>query len=147
VLVYIARQSGAEWQYLLLHRVQRGDDFWQGVSGGVEDDETSLQAAVRELEEETGFVADRLTDLAFSYTYPLADKWRDLYAPSVEEIREDVFIAVVSGEEDPRIDPREHDEWRWCGIGAALDLLSWPNSVYALRRAEAWLESGVSSDR
>jgi 8-oxo-dGTP pyrophosphatase MutT (NUDIX family) len=112
VLVYVVRQFGAEWQYLLLHRIQRGDDFWQGVSGGVEDDETCHQAAARELEEETGYVADRLTDLAFSYTFPLADKWRDLYAP-----------------------------------GAALGLLYWPNNVHALRRAEAWLESGGSSDR
>lgn len=139
VLVYVARQSGGQWQYLLLHRIARGDDFWQGVTGGVENSETSLQAAYRELREETGFTPDRLVDLAYSYTFPVADKWRDLYAAGVKEIREYVFLAEVPGDADPGIDPREHDMWRWSAFEEALALLRWPDNRNALRRAHVWL--------
>jgi dATP pyrophosphohydrolase len=143
VLVYVARLNGGECQYLMLHRIIRQDlgldDFWQGVTGGVEDSETPLQAAYRELREETGFVPDRLVDLGYSYTFPLSDKWRDLYADGVEEIREFVFVAEVSGREEPRIDPREHDVWQWSSFEEALVLLYWPENITALCRADAWL--------
>ena len=139
VLVYVARHNASEWQYLLLHRIARADDFWQGVTGGVENDETLLQAAGRELEEETGFTPKWLVDLDHSYTFPVADKWRDLYAPGVREIREHVFLAEVPAEADPAIDPREHDAWRWCPFEEALDWLRWPDNRDALRRAHSWL--------
>jgi dATP pyrophosphohydrolase len=110
-----------------------------GVTGGVEHGETRLQAAERELEEETGFTPDRLLDPGYDYTFPLADKWRDLYAAGVEEIHEFVFVAEISGHEEPRIDAREHDRWLWAGLEEALALLLWPENVAALRHADAWL--------
>jgi dATP pyrophosphohydrolase len=139
VLVYVARLNGGEWQYLLLHRVARQDDFWQGVTGGVEHGETPRQAAYRALREETGFTPGWLVDLGYDYTFPLADKWRDLYAAGVDEIHEFVFVAEVSGRERPRIDPREHNRWKWSGFEEAVALLLWPENITALRRADAWL--------
>jgi 8-oxo-dGTP pyrophosphatase MutT (NUDIX family) len=145
VLVYSARRGDADWEYLLLHRTPWGDGFWQGVTGGVEGDETPLAAAYRELQEETGFTPERLEDLDFSYTFPVADRWRYLYAPGVDEIREHVYLAEVASGADPAIDRREHDDWRWCTLEAATSLLIWPDNVNGLRRAAAWLrrrESG-----
>jgi dihydroneopterin triphosphate diphosphatase len=147
VLVYVARRMEREWQYLLLHRVARGDDFWQGVTGGLESGETPLQAAYRELREETGFTTRRLVDLAYTYTFAVADKWRDLYAADVCEIVEHVFVAEMADETDPRIDRSEHDSWRWCSFDEALRLLHWPDNVKALRRAHAMLtdrEAGLA---
>jgi dATP pyrophosphohydrolase len=138
-LVNVARAQAGEWQYVLLHRVARGDDFWQGVTGGAEDDESPLQAAGRELHEETAFDADRLVDLHFSYTFPLSEKWRDLYSRGVEEIREHAFVA--RGDVEPVIDPTEHYMWCWYSAKEALALLQWPNNREALRQAEAYLRA------
>jgi 8-oxo-dGTP pyrophosphatase MutT (NUDIX family) len=66
VVVYIAKPNGNEWQYLLL----RGEHFWQGVSGGVENSETTLETAYREIRLETGFTPHRLVDLAYIWTFP-----------------------------------------------------------------------------
>jgi dATP pyrophosphohydrolase len=53
VLVYLYRRTGeGAFEYALLRRADAG--FWQGVTGGGEDDETPLEAARREIEEETG---------------------------------------------------------------------------------------------
>jgi len=43
-------------EYLLMRRENFG--VWQWVAGGGEDDETPLEAARRELEEETGYVQE-----------------------------------------------------------------------------------------
>jgi dihydroneopterin triphosphate diphosphatase len=139
VLVYAARRCGNRWEYLLLHRVARGDDFWRGTSGGVEGNETPVEAALRELLEETGFRPERVEELDFTYMFPLAAKWRNLYELNVAEIREHTFVADVTGQAEPTIDPREHDTWLWCGFDEAVGLLHWPDNIEALRRADAQL--------
>ena len=57
VAVYPYRQmANGTFEYALLQRSDAG--FWQGVSGGGEDEETPLAAAQRETFEETGIPAD-----------------------------------------------------------------------------------------
>jgi 8-oxo-dGTP pyrophosphatase MutT (NUDIX family) len=79
-------------------------------------------AAQRELGEETGLTTEYWQDLAYGYTFPVADKWRDLYAPDVTEIPEYTFLGELPGDAVPLIDPREHDAWRCAtpGNGVAL---------------------------
>jgi 8-oxo-dGTP pyrophosphatase MutT (NUDIX family) len=147
VLVYVTRESGGDRQYLLLHRAPHRDAFWQGVTGAVEAGETILEAARRELCEETGYVADGLVDLDYTYTFPVADLWRDLYDADVMEIREHTFVVEVPGSTEPRIDPREHDDWRWCALEEAVSLLRWPENITALRRAHALLQHRPSAEQ
>jgi dihydroneopterin triphosphate diphosphatase len=148
VLVYITRQSNGDRQYLLLHRAPHRDAFWQGVTGGVEPGETVLEAACRELAEETGYVAAQVVALDYTYTFPVADSWREVYGADVTEIREHTFLVEVPGITEPSIDPREHDAWQWCGFEEALSLLRWPENITALRHAHAWLQHPtVPADR
>jgi len=39
----------------------------------------------------------------------------------------------ISAQQEPQLDPLEHDEWRWCRFEEALELLYWPENKEALR--------------
>ena len=136
VLVYVASRKPTGWHYLLLRRISTRNGHWQGVTGGVEPGETLLQAARRELSEETGFVPSRVEQVDYSYSFPVGHQWRHLYAESVTHVAEYVFVAEVDAHRDPKIDPSEHDMWKWCDVTDALELLKWAENKEALRRCD-----------
>src|SRR5215207_9465637 len=121
VLVYPVKAAGNGWEYLLLHRLASRGDFWQGVTGGVEAGEEIADAAKREIIEETGLVPSIIQKVDYTFSYPVAEKWRHLYADGVEEITEYVFLAQVGGQQAPILDAREHDQWKWCSFEDALE--------------------------
>jgi dATP pyrophosphohydrolase len=92
-----------------------------------------LDAARRELLEETGLSALELVQMDFAYAIPLDEEDRRLYGPEVEKVEEFVFLAFV-GAQEPKLDPKEHDRSRWCRSEEALQLLRWPGNKEALRR-------------
>ena len=132
VLVFLARRKSEGWEFLLMRRVPRRGGFWQGVSGGAEDAEGLVEAARREVFEETGFVLKTIEAIGYSYTFPMEAEWKHLYAPDVSRIEEHVFVALIDGRE-PRLSD-EHDKWRWVRLETALELLKWPENKEALRR-------------
>ena len=141
VLVYPLRKRAGRWEFLLLRRIEQRGGFWQGITGGVEDDEELQETARRELREETGLEAQELGAVAYTYTVPVEDAWLAMYPESHPvELTEHVFWARVDSEAVHRIDPSEHDASRWCGFEAALGMLKWPENIEALRRCHAALE-------
>ena len=66
---YVFRTTSAGLLFLVLKRAKTKmyEHIWQGVAGKIEDGETSWEAAIRELKEETGlaplkiFVADHVS--------------------------------------------------------------------------------------
>jgi 8-oxo-dGTP pyrophosphatase MutT (NUDIX family) len=138
ILVYIYRRPTPQTtEYLLLKRAEARGGFWQGVTGGVEMGETLLQAALREVREETGYQRfNRFMPLDFRYSYLLdRARWGYLYAPDVETIDEECFGAEIGLDQgEPALDPNEHDQYRWADIQQALGLLAWPENQEALRR-------------
>ncbi len=141
VLVYPVKAVDNGWEYLLLHRLASRGDFWQGVTGGVEQGEEFADAARREMIEETGLVPSTIQKVDYTFSYPVAEKWRHLYAQGVEEITEYVFLAQVGGQQAPLLDAREHDQWKWCGFEAALNSLIWPGNIEALKHCDIFLRS------
>ncbi len=141
VLVYPARARGAGWEYLLLRRLPHRGGFWQGVTGGVEADETLLAAARRELREETGLEPAAIEAIDYKYTFEVEDQDRSLYALEAMRIEERVFVAQISGSSTPTIDSREHDDWKWCEVAEALANLAWPENREALKRCDAVLRT------
>ncbi len=140
VLVYPAKTVGSRWEYLLLRRIASRGGFWQGVTGGVEEDESLVEAARRELFEETSLVPSALEQIAYSYSFPMQDEWRDIYAAGVEKIVEHVFVAIVDGQQEPTI-TWEHDKWQWCGYNQAMGLLTWAENIEAMKRCESFLKA------
>jgi dATP pyrophosphohydrolase len=139
VQVFPVKVVSGQRIYLMLHRIARIGSFWQGVTGGVEGGEAILDAAKRELLEETGFVPIEIHKIDYTYSYPVEDRWRYLYAAGVETIHEHVFVAQVDGQAMPSIDPEEHDQWEWCDLNRALGLLTWPGNIEALKRCDDFL--------
>ncbi len=144
VLVYPVRPVEGRWEYLLLQRAPSPRlglaRFWQGVTGGLEEGESLVQAARRELREETGLVPSKLEQIEYSCSFPVQDEWRQFYPPGTQEIVEHVFIAFIDGKQEPTLS-REHEGWRWCSADEALELLTYPENIEALKRCDSLLEA------
>jgi len=121
-------------QVLLLERVEPAG-FWQSVTGSLEPDETPIDAAVRELLEETGFQrgAD-IRDLQLEQRFAIAPAWRERYAPDVVENREHAFALCLRGAIAPQLNAAEHREYRWLNVDEALVRASSHTNVAAIRR-------------
>ena len=118
-------------EVLLLQRTSPAN-FWQSVTGSLEYGESALQAAHRELLEETGLTAV-LVDHETSSLFEIKPPWRNRYAPEVTHNREYRFSARLDSTADVRIAPDEHVESRWLSAEAALELATSETNRQAIR--------------
>ena len=119
----------AALQVLLLERIVPAG-FWQSVTGSLEAGERALQAAVRELAEETGIDAatSDLLDWRRTNRFEIRPDWRARYAPGVTHNTEHVFSLCVGAPEPVRLAPAEHRAQLWLPYReAAAKASSWTN--------------------
>lgn len=143
VVIYVVRKNGDSFDYLILHRLPERHEFWQGVSGGVEQGETIEEAARRELQEEIG-LSSTLFDIDYSYSFPVANMWSSLYEwftahPEDLTIVVHNFVTIIDREFAPKLDGQEHDQFRWCSYDEAMELLYWEGDKKALVRVKEYL--------
>jgi dATP pyrophosphohydrolase len=125
VLVVVYTDAG---KILLLNRIMPFE-FWQSVTGSLDPGESSLHAARRELEEETGLTEEGdLIDCGLTRTFEIDLRWRDRYPPGVTENREHEWRYRVCAPIDVIANPAEHGAWKWLDIDEAIDAVwSWTN--------------------
>jgi len=125
---------------VLLIRRADAEDFWQSVTGSrnSEDEPLALTAA-REVKEETGIdcaegsaLAARLVDWGLENIYEIYPRWRSRYAPGVTHNTEHLFGLCVPDRVTPRLDPREHTDWRWLPYREAADACFSPSNAEAI---------------
>jgi dATP pyrophosphohydrolase len=125
----------ADLQVLIMERADKAD-YWQSVTGSVEGDETPMQAAIREVLEETGLDALQydLQDWQVSNVYEIYPHWRHRYAPGITENREHLFGLTLPAALPIKLAPDEHVRYEWVDWReAAKRVFSWTN-VDALKR-------------
>lgn len=112
--------------------LQRNDDagFWQSVTGSLESGETPRQAALREVQEETGidvFKEDLLLiDSDYSVEFEIFPQFRHRYAPGVTHNLEHRFYLNLPCERAVKL--TEHRGYQWLNVAQAADLTkSWNN--------------------
>jgi dATP pyrophosphohydrolase len=136
VLIFVRRGP----EVLVVHRAAYLGSYWHSIAGGVEPGETELEAAVRELREETGIDArDDLVAIGHRFTYSLDEdppERRALFPPGTTDVEVETFVAVVPEGWEPELD-HEHDDYRWCSPAEARELLFWDDVKDALERALA----------
>ena len=125
---------------VLLIRRADAENFWQSVTGSKDDvDEPLALTAVREVAEETGIdcregsaLACRLQDWHLQNVYEIYPRWRSRYAPGVTHNTEHLFGLWVPERLTPRLDPREHTDWRWLPYQEAADACFSPSNAEAI---------------
>ena len=105
------RKKSGKIEVLLVHRPKYDD--WTLPKGKLDEGETAQEAAVREVEEETGFLVKLVEEL------PSTD-YHDRYGRP-KHVRYWV-MDITDGEFRPN---REVDEVRWLSVGEAKALLSY----------------------
>ena len=126
--------------------VFRRDDFdvWQFIAGGGEDNEKPIQAALREIKEETSVIAEKLTELksvAFVPAEIVAENMRTHWDKNIFVIPEYSFAFECNA--DPTIS-REHSEYQWLPYNDARKLLKWDSNKVAMYEAMCRLNSGMN---
>ena len=114
---YVYRRTDNGILFLLMKRNLNKiyEHLWQGVAGKIEEGETSSEAAIRELKEETGlspvnmFVADHVS------------KFYEVHGDRVN------LVPVFGIEVDSEIInlSEEHISYKWVDINEALNTLVW----------------------
>lgn len=122
-------------EFLLLKRIPAKGGFWQPPCGGVEAQESLLEAAYREVAEETGIQRDRVVAvLPDVHTFTMSSHY--LTGELMPPITEHVFGFEVDKEVQVSLGQNvtvEHEKFRWVSFEEALRLLKWENNKDAFR--------------
>ena len=128
VVVYTAADE------VLVMRRRRPPDFRQSVTGSLEWAETDpLDAARRELQEETGLSGVEIIACGATNRFPILPAWRHRYPPEVVENVEQVFRVRLPDRQPITLNPAEHDHYEWLPRElAAIRVSSWTNRAAIL---------------
>jgi dATP pyrophosphohydrolase len=116
-------------QVLIMERADK-KGFWQSVTGSLEQGEMPLQAAIREVQEETGLDATQyqLQDWHATNVYEIYPHWRYRYAPEVTHNTEHLFGLLLPSTLPIKMAPDEHVRYEWVDWReAAKRVFSWTN--------------------
>ena len=117
ISAYVICHTSEGARYLLIRRCGKYlPGTWQMISGGIENGETATQAALREIQEESGLVP---------YALYSADAVETFYIQSQDKITfVPVFVAFVENME-VTLSPKEHDAYEWLPFEEAKEKLVW----------------------
>lgn len=132
--VYVLRIGLTGLEVLTLRRGNAGrcPGSWEVVHGSIEAGETPVDAALREMREETGLVPERFYNLS---------RVESFYRHKTDEIGLIPVFAALAREAPVRISA-EHERFEWLPLPAAQGRLNWPRERRALEDIAIMLSKG-----
>src|SRR5437763_897459 len=110
--VFVIKKTEHEVKYLMLKRCSKYlHGTWKMVSGGCEEQETTVQTVLREIAEETGLTVKDLYSADFLNSFYQEARDAIIIIP--------VFVAFVESEQ-VKLSPTEHDEYKWVNFEDTL---------------------------
>ena len=106
----------------------RGGGHWDFPKGHIDDGETEIQTALRELEEETGIAHANVIDgFRDTITY--------IFSGGQERIGKEVIFFLATTKESKVTLSHEHIDYSWLDFDSAFSRLTYDNARQVLRSA------------
>ena len=121
---------------LLLHRHESRGGFWQPITGTLENGEPELDAARREIVEETGQTGEP-KPLGVRQSFMIESQYlasRGYATPIIAS--EAAFAARLDSRLPIRLDAEEHDTYGWFSFAEAYEKIRWTDDREALEVME-----------
>ncbi|TSB45568.1 NUDIX hydrolase [Alkalicoccobacillus porphyridii] len=130
IAVVLLKKCNNENKVLLLKRDSTVlQNVWCYIGGGMEGNEYAWQAALREIEEETGIT---------NVTLYSANKIEQFYSPHTNDIYiAPVFVGFVDEEQEVTLN-HEHSEYKWLSFNEATEYVSLPGNEEVLTFIEKY---------
>lgn len=105
-VIYYCAQDKIK-HFLLLRMNKKRNGFWQNVTGSVEENESFQDGAIREAIEETNLSSDNIKEVVnLGLKFTFLDQWG-------RNIEEEVFSIEAKSEWTIKLDPSEHQSYKW----------------------------------
>jgi lipoyl(octanoyl) transferase len=120
---------------LLLHRRPERGNFWQPITGGIEDGESAAEAARREVLEETGNRGEP-EETGVTQSFMIESQFLSSRYGMPVIASEIGFAAALDSQLPIRLDGEEHDQYGWFTFPEAYERIRWTDDREALERLE-----------
>ena len=128
IVVYCIKDY--EINYLVLHYIS---GHWDLAKGKLEPGETKLQAAHRELQEETGLTADVIPGFEESLSYIFKERGKMIKKTVT-------FFVGKTNQQSVRLS-REHQGYLWLAYEKSYEKLTYQNAKDLLKNADEFLKA------
>ena len=128
VLVFIYKKVNNDYFYCIF---LRKSGIWQGISGGVEDDESLIETVKREVFEETGICVNDMYQLSSISSIPVVDITKESSWDNDVYVVPEYSFGVPLENHDIHLSS-EHKEYKWCLFDETYEKLKFDSNKTAL---------------
>ena len=131
ILVFPFKKEEKEYKFAIFYREDL--KVWQGIAGGVEENETPIEAAKREAYEEAGIdIKSKYIELEANTTMPVLNVVKDfIWGKDVLLIKEYSFGVEINKNTIIKLS-KEHLKYEWVTFDEAYKKLKWDSNKTAI---------------